>query len=173
MNLWEETIEKLQKNGYTFDDVIAIYGEDFQITNENFEEISTSINSDKLSNLSIVWEEITRAKEPINYYKIEPDDVYWFDLIKPFKYSNKNGKRYDFFYVFTSHNMAWNYFDLFVTFDQMKKNSGRLRSFYADEYGKVKAITFLGIEDGVNKLYGGSESNPTSIVFYGGYIQSN
>lgn len=123
--------------------------------------------------MSIVWEEITRAKEPINYYKIEPDNTYWFDLIKPFKYSNKNGKRYDFFYVFTSHNMAWNYFDLFVTFDQMKKNSGRLRSFYADEYSKVKAITFLGIEDGVNKLYGGGESNPISIIFYGGYIQSN
>ena len=138
-----------------------------------FRNFSSKENSDRLGNLSIVWEEITRAKEPINYYKIEPDDVYWFDLIKPFKYSNKNGKRYDFFYVFTSHNMAWNYFDLFVTFDQMKKNSGRLRSFYADEYSKVKAITFLGIEDGVNKLYGGSESNPTSIVFYGGYIQSN
>lgn len=40
MNLWEETIEKLQKNGYTFDNVIAIYGEDFQITKENFEEVA-------------------------------------------------------------------------------------------------------------------------------------
>ena len=40
MNLWEETIEKLQRNGYTFDDVIAIYGEDFQITKENFEEVA-------------------------------------------------------------------------------------------------------------------------------------
>ena len=35
----EEAIEKLQRNGYTFDDVIAIYGEDFQITKENFEEV--------------------------------------------------------------------------------------------------------------------------------------
>ena len=123
--------------------------------------------------MSIVWEEITRAKEPINYYTIESGYEKWFDLTKPFNFKNKNGKCYDFFYVFTSHDISWNYFELFVTFDQMKKNSGRLRSFYAGDYNEVKAITFLGIEDGVNKLYGGSESNPTSIVFYGGYIQSN
>lgn len=43
-NLWKETIEKLESNGFTFDDVLSIYGNDFQITKENFEEIAKSTN---------------------------------------------------------------------------------------------------------------------------------
>lgn len=40
MNLWKETIKKLEDNGFTFDDVLSIYGNDFQITKENFEEVA-------------------------------------------------------------------------------------------------------------------------------------
>ena len=36
MNLLKETLEILEQHGYTFDDVIAIYGDKFQITKENF-----------------------------------------------------------------------------------------------------------------------------------------
>lgn len=36
MNLLQETLEILEQHGYTFDDVIAIYGDKFQITKENF-----------------------------------------------------------------------------------------------------------------------------------------
>ncbi len=39
-NLWKETIEKLESNGKAFEDVIAIYGDDFLITKENFEEVA-------------------------------------------------------------------------------------------------------------------------------------
>ena len=45
-NLWEETIEKLESNGKTFEDVIVIYGDDFLITKENFEEVAKKTNYD-------------------------------------------------------------------------------------------------------------------------------
>lgn len=43
-NLWEETINKLKDLGNTFDDVLAIYGNDFQITKENFKEVAQQTN---------------------------------------------------------------------------------------------------------------------------------
>lgn len=39
-NLWQETIEVLKEWGSTFEDVIAIYGNDFKITKENFKEVA-------------------------------------------------------------------------------------------------------------------------------------
>ena len=39
-NLWEETIGTLANNNKSFDDVIAICGNDFQITKEDFEKYS-------------------------------------------------------------------------------------------------------------------------------------
>lgn len=39
-NLWKETIGKLAINNKSFDDVIAICGNDFQITKEDFEKYS-------------------------------------------------------------------------------------------------------------------------------------
>ena len=37
---WEETVAKLEENGKTFDDVEWIGGDDFEITKENFKNIS-------------------------------------------------------------------------------------------------------------------------------------
>lgn len=39
-NLWKETIDVLKEWGSTFEDVIAIYGNDFKITKENFKEVA-------------------------------------------------------------------------------------------------------------------------------------
>ena len=39
-NLWEETIKKLADHKKSFNDVIAICGNDFQITKEDFEKYS-------------------------------------------------------------------------------------------------------------------------------------
>ena len=39
-NLWEETLKILDENGKTFDDVLFIQGNDFQITKGNFEEVA-------------------------------------------------------------------------------------------------------------------------------------
>lgn len=45
-NFWKETIEFLENKGKIFDDVIAIYGEDFSITKENFEKVAKRTNYD-------------------------------------------------------------------------------------------------------------------------------
>lgn len=45
-NLWKETIGVLEKHNLSFDDVVAIYGNDFQITKENFEEVAKKTNYD-------------------------------------------------------------------------------------------------------------------------------
>lgn len=39
-NLWEETIEILSDYDKTFDDVLFIQGDDFEITKDNFETVA-------------------------------------------------------------------------------------------------------------------------------------
>ena len=53
----------------------------------NFVDVSSLENANKLENLSIVWEEITRAKEPVTYYELNGNK--YFDLIKPFSNSTR------------------------------------------------------------------------------------
>lgn len=40
INLWEETTSKLNDINKTWDDVLYVYGTDFQITKENFKEVA-------------------------------------------------------------------------------------------------------------------------------------
>ena len=46
VNLWKETIETLENNGKTWEDVQLIFGEDFQITKENFEIVAKKTEYD-------------------------------------------------------------------------------------------------------------------------------
>ena len=46
INLWEETIEVLEKYNKTWKDVQSIYGEDFQITKDNFEKVAKETDYD-------------------------------------------------------------------------------------------------------------------------------
>ena len=46
MNLWDETLEKIREKGFTFDDVLFIYGEDFQISKEDFERVAKETKYD-------------------------------------------------------------------------------------------------------------------------------
>ena len=66
-----------------------------------------------------------------------------------------------------SEIFSWNYFPIIATSQTFKKE-GRLRYCYGIPV--VNVITILGILDGSTRLYGANEANPTSIVFYGGYI---
>ena len=45
-NLKEETLLVLRQNGKTFDDVVAVMGEDFQITKEDFLELADTLYDD-------------------------------------------------------------------------------------------------------------------------------
>ena len=42
-NLWEETIEILSEYGKTFDDVLFIQGNNFEITKDNFERVAKEL----------------------------------------------------------------------------------------------------------------------------------
>lgn len=44
--LWDETIDILKRNGKTFDDVVAVCGEQFQITKEEFRKYSKTTYDD-------------------------------------------------------------------------------------------------------------------------------
>lgn len=46
INLWEETIEVLENHNKTWKDVQIIYGEDFQITKDNFEKVAKETDYD-------------------------------------------------------------------------------------------------------------------------------
>lgn len=45
-NLWEETIEFLKENDKTFEDVLFIQGDDFNVTKENFESVAKKTDYD-------------------------------------------------------------------------------------------------------------------------------
>lgn len=42
MNLWNETITELKNNGKTFDDVLTICGNEFQITKDDFKKYANT-----------------------------------------------------------------------------------------------------------------------------------
>ena len=45
-NLWEETINDLERHGLTWDDVVYVCGEHFMITKQNFEAVAKETNYD-------------------------------------------------------------------------------------------------------------------------------
>ena len=129
-----------------------------------FRNFSNKENSDRLGNLSIVWEEITRAKEPITY-----DENGRFNLIKPFTLKNKNGKEYDFLYVgITIKGTTYP----FITCIKSFKTSGyRLLSYYYNNSGNLEIAIVYNLINGITQSYGCQHLNPTSVIFYGGYIK--
>lgn len=94
MNLWEETIEKLQENGYIFDDVIAIYGEDFQITKENFEEIAKETDYNDGYGCQEIAKDLTILGKDFIMIRENYDGAEWWRmiLIPDVSSSNKNIK---------------------------------------------------------------------------------
>ena len=121
-----------------------------------------------VGNLSIVWEEITRAIEPIIY-----DFNNCFELQKPFTFLNNNNKEYDLYYVEIQGDLSlvsWKNSQIISTGKKLK-HSGRLEYFYVTTSNIVKIAIITSIQEGVSKLVGSKELNPTSIVFYGGYIK--
>lgn len=84
MNLWRETIEKLKNNGFTFDDVLLIYGNDFQITKENFEEVAKRTNYDSGYGGQEVASDLTILGNSFIMTRGEYDGSEWweFNLLK-------------------------------------------------------------------------------------------
>lgn len=81
MNLWEETIDKLQRSGYTFNNVIAIYGEDFLITKENFEEVAKKTDYYDGYGAQKVAKDLTILGTNFIMKREEYDGSEWWELI--------------------------------------------------------------------------------------------
>ena len=118
-----------------------------------------------LDNLSIIWEEITRAIEPITY-----DEAGHFDLTKPFFLKNKNGKEYNFLYVDIKNKYTT--YPFITCTKSFETSSKRLLSYYYNNDNLEIAIIY-NLINGITQTYGCQHLNPTSVIFYGGYIQSN
>lgn len=59
MNLWEETIATLAKEGYTWEDVVAVFGNAFQVTKENFREVASETVYNPCCDAAQVAEDLT------------------------------------------------------------------------------------------------------------------
>ena len=81
MNLWDETVEKLQENGFTFDDVLFIYGEDFQISKEDFEKVAkTTVYYDGYGSQEIA-SDLTLLGNDFVMFREEYDGAEWWRII--------------------------------------------------------------------------------------------
>ena len=77
MNLLKETLEELSKHGYTFDDVVAIYGDDFQITKENFMTVADFEYDDDYGSIEVAFDLRILGTNFI-MHRAEYDDSEWW-----------------------------------------------------------------------------------------------
>ena len=81
MNLWDETLEKLQEKGFTFDDVLFIYGEDFQISKEDFERVAKETEYYGGFGAQEVASDLTLLGNDFIMFREEYDGAEWWRLI--------------------------------------------------------------------------------------------
>lgn len=86
-NLWKETIECLNENGKTFDDVLFIKGDNFDITKDNFEGVAKKTNYDNSYGAQQVARDIVLVGENWWIERAEYDGSEWWEFkIKPIDY---------------------------------------------------------------------------------------
>lgn len=86
MNLWKETIEDLKDRGYNWDDVTAVFGKNYSITKENFEEIAKGTDYDCGYGSQHVAEDLIVLLKDGNWLERgEYDGSEWWQLRKPQK----------------------------------------------------------------------------------------
>lgn len=79
-NLWEETIEFLEKKGKTFEDVLFIQGNDFEITKKNFETIARDTNYNDSFGAQHVPKDLVLVGEDWWIERYEYDGAEWWDF---------------------------------------------------------------------------------------------
>lgn len=80
-NLWEETIEVLENNGKSFCDVIAVYGDNFQITKENFEKIARKTIYNASYGAQLVADDLKIFGKNFAMIREEYDGLEWWKFI--------------------------------------------------------------------------------------------
>ena len=79
-NLWEETLEILDKNGKTFDDVLFIQGYDFRITKGNFEGVAKKSDYDAGYGAQRVAKDLVLVGEDWWIERNEYDGAEWWEF---------------------------------------------------------------------------------------------
>lgn len=79
-NLWEETLKTLVDNGKTFDDVLFIQGDDFEITKVNFEEVAKKTNYDGGYGAQHVATDLVLVGKDWWIERYEYDGAEWWDF---------------------------------------------------------------------------------------------
>lgn len=82
INLWKETIEVLEQHGKSFKDVKSVYGKDFQITLENFENLAKVTNYDVGYGGQEVAEDLTLSGCNFIMKRREYDGSEWWEYIE-------------------------------------------------------------------------------------------
>ena len=81
MNLWKETINKLESNRKSFDDVMIICGNDFQITKDNFERIAKKTDYDNGYGGQEVAHDLKIIGDGFTMIRNEYDGSEWWEFI--------------------------------------------------------------------------------------------
>lgn len=77
-NLWEETLKELYNYGRTFNDVLFIQGDDFEISKDNFEEVAKKTNYDDGYGAQHVAKDLVLVGEGWWIERYEYDGAEWW-----------------------------------------------------------------------------------------------
>lgn len=81
MNLWEETIEKLEDNGHKWEDVNFISVDDFSITKDNFKEVAIKTDYDNGFGSQIIAYDLKLYGNDFVMIRLEYDGSEWWEFI--------------------------------------------------------------------------------------------
>lgn len=79
-NLWEETIKILSEYGKTFDDVLFIQGDNFEITKDNFEIVAKHTDYDSGFGAQLVAMDLVLVGKDWWIERDEYDGSEWWDF---------------------------------------------------------------------------------------------
>ena len=79
-NLWEETVDFLEKYDKTLDDVLYIQGDDFEITKKNFETVARDTTYDSGYGAQHVAKDLVLVGEDWWIERYEYDGAEWWDF---------------------------------------------------------------------------------------------
>lgn len=88
INLWEETIEVIENNGRTWDDVTHILGTDFQISKENYERVAKKTYYDSGFGAAEVAEDLVIYGVGFLMKRGEYDGSEWWEFVEFGRSSN-------------------------------------------------------------------------------------
>ena len=80
-NLWKETIDILEKHNKKWKDVLKVYGNDFQITKENFENVAKKTEYYSGYGGQEIASDLKISGEDFVMYREEYDGSEWWTFI--------------------------------------------------------------------------------------------